>query len=217
MSMIDYVTTATTKYIEQMPKTQRKKYGQFFTSKETAVFMAELFDFQSVSGTVSILDPGAGSGILSTALIERMQSVASITKIELVCYESDTNILELLRSNLDWICDHATKKIEYKIISDNYILSQVADYNHMLWESPNPPKFDCVIGNPPYMKIPKDAPEALAMPDVCYGVPNLYFLFASMSLFNLKNDGEVVYIIPRSWTSGAYFKKFRQKFLDEGT
>lgn len=26
----------------------------------------------------------------------------------------------------------------------------------------------------------------------------------------------MVYIIPRSWTSGAYFKKFRQKFLDEG-
>ena len=69
MSMIDYVTTATTKYIEQMPKAQRKKYGQFFTSKETAVFMAELFDLQSVSGPVSILDPGAGSGILSTAMI----------------------------------------------------------------------------------------------------------------------------------------------------
>ena len=119
MSMIDYVTTATTKYIEQMPKAQRKKYGQFFTSKETAVFMAELFDLKSVSGPVSILDPGAGSGILSTALIERMQRVASITKIELVCYESDANILELLRSNLDWVCDHATKKIEYKIISDN--------------------------------------------------------------------------------------------------
>lgn len=213
MSMIDYVTAATTKYIEQMPKAQRKKYGQFFTSKETAVFMAELFDLQFVSGPVSILDPGAGSGILSTALIERMQRVASITKIELVCYESDTNILELLRSNLDWVCVHATKKIEYKIISDNYILSQVADYNHMLWESPNPPKFDCVIGNPPYMKIPKDAPEALAMPDVCYGAPNLYFLFASMSLFNLKDAGEMVYIIPRSWTSGAYFKNFGRNFL----
>ena len=39
------------------------------------------------------------------------------------------------------------------------------------------------------------APEAKAMPDVCYGAPNLYFLFASMSLFNLKQDGEMVYII----------------------
>lgn len=55
------------------------------------------------------------------------------------------------------------------------------------------------------------------MPDVCYGAPNLYFLFASMSLFNLRDAGEMVYIIPRSWTSGAYFKKFRQKFLSIGS
>lgn len=55
------------------------------------------------------------------------------------------------------------------------------------------------------------------MPDVCYGAPNLYFLFASMSLFNLRDAGEMVYIIPRSWTSGAYFRKFRQKFLSIGS
>ena len=66
------------------------------------------------------------------------------------------------------------------------------------------------------MKIAKDAPEATAMPEVCYGAPNLYFLFASMGLFNLKENGEMVYIIPRSWTSGAYFKRFRQYFLTEG-
>ena len=73
-----------------------------------------------------------------------------------------------------------------------------------------------VIGNPPYMKIAKDAPEAKAMPDICYGAPNLYFLFAAMGMFNLIPNGELVYIIPRSWTSGAYFKRFRQKFLNDG-
>lgn len=86
----------------------------------------------------------------------------------------------------------------------------------MLGANPTPLKYDMVIGNPPYMKIAKDAPEAKAMPDVCYGAPNLYFLFASMGMFNLRLNGEMVYIIPRSWTSGAYFKKFRQKFLTEG-
>ena len=54
------------------------------------------------------------------------------------------------------------------------------------------------------------------MPKVVHGAPNLYFLFASMSLFNLKDNAEMVYIIPRSWTSGAYFKAFRQYFLGEG-
>lgn len=215
MSMIDYVFQNTTEYIDRMPKSLRKKYGQFFTSPETAAFMASLFTIPN-QDTISVLDPGAGSGILSVALIERLQNEPSISRIEVVCYENDPNILELLKANLDWAYKHSSKTVSYQIITDNYILSQMSDYNYMLDANPNSRKFDLVIGNPPYMKVAKDAPEAVAMPDVCYGAPNLYFLFASMSLFNLRDEGELVYIIPRSWTSGAYFKRFRQEFLSIG-
>lgn len=216
MSMLDFAINATTEYIDHMPKSQRKKYGQFFTSKETAVFMAELFKIPNERQTLSILDPGAGSGILSVALLERLQAFSAIKEIRLVCYENDPNVMELLRANLEVARSQSKQKISYEIVSDNYILSQATDYNLMLGANLEPEKFDFVIGNPPYMKIAKDAPEALAMPDVCYGAPNLYFLFASMSMFNLRDGGEMVYIIPRSWTSGAYFKRFRQKFLSEG-
>lgn len=217
MNMLDFVITKTTEYIEHMPKHLRKSYGQFFTNKETAIFMAELFDVPETKDIISILDPGAGSGILSAALVERLQTVSQLKRIELVCYENDPNVLELLRTNLDWVCQHSSKEIVCQIIADNYILRQTADYNLTPGAELNPRKFDLVIGNPPYKKIAKDAPEALAMPDVCYGAPNLYFLFASMSLFNLRENGEMVYVIPRSWTSGAYFKQFRQKFLEKGT
>lgn len=44
MSMLDFAIEATTEYIDYMPKSPCKKYGQFFTSKETAAFMAELFE-----------------------------------------------------------------------------------------------------------------------------------------------------------------------------
>ena len=76
-------------------------------------------------------------------------------------------------------------------------------------------KYDYIIGNPPYLKISKDAPEAKAMPDVCHGAPNLYFLFWAMGIYNLKPEQELVYIIPRSWTSGAYFKKFRSYLFSQ--
>lgn len=216
MGMLDYVIESTTEYIAGMPKTQRKKYGQFFTSKETAAFMAELFTLPQGKNSISILDPGAGSGILSAALLDRLELESAIERIELVCYENDPQIIGLLTTNLEWICNHATKKVEYKIITDNYILSQALDYNGMQGANPNPAKFDMIIGNPPYMKIAKDASETLVMMDVCYGAPNLYFMFAAMSMFNLSDEGEMVYIIPRSWTSGAYFKRFRMKFLQEG-
>jgi len=214
--MLDYIIDTTNEYIERMPKAQRKSFGQFFTSKETALFMASLFSVPAGITEVSILDPGAGSGILSTALIERLQSVPTLQKIHLTCYETDTNIIELLKENLEWICKQSRISVDYRIVFDNFILSQSLEYNHMIGADPDPFKYDMVIGNPPYKKIAKEAPEATSMSDVCYGAPNLYFLFAAMSLFDLREHGELVYIIPRSWTSGAYFTRFRQEFLSMG-
>lgn len=214
--MLDYIIERTNKYIDDMPKKERKKYGQFFTSKETAHFMAGLYTIPENLSKVRILDAGAGSGILSCAFLERLERMVSVQMIELTCYENDENILGLLRENLHTYQENSKKNIEINIITENYITSQYLDFNHMLGGNLSPKKYDFVIGNPPYMKIPKDAPEATAMPEVCYGAPNLYFIFAAMGLFNLDSEGEMVYIIPRSWTSGAYFKRFRQYFLTEG-
>ncbi len=214
--LIDNVLCATLKYLEGMPKEKRKLIGQFFTSVETAQFMAIMFE-KPKKKELSILDPGAGSGILSAAVIDRLQDEDSVCSISLTCYETSEDILPILKTNLQFMKDNSKKPLQYKIMEENYITSQDADFNQGLEASVNPVKYDWIIGNPPYMKIGKDAVEALSMPAVCYGAPNLYFLFAAMSLFNLDKQGEMVYIIPRSWTSGAYFKKFREYFLNEGT
>ena len=199
-----------------MPKKERKKYGQFFTSMETARFMASLYECPAGKSCIKVLDAGAGSGILSCAFIEWVEQFDYISEIDLVCYENDENVLEILKENLEYCKEKSTKRIKYDIKTENYITSQYLDFNSMIGGNTTPPKFDYVIGNPPYMKISKNAPEATAMPEVCYGAPNMYFIFAAMGLFNLKDNGEMVYIIPRSWTSGAYFKRFRQYFLTQG-
>lgn len=213
--MLEKIIEKTSQYIDNMPKKERKKYGQFFTSMETAEYMAGLFEIPEKK-TITVLDAGAGSGILSCAMVERLNSVEGVEEIEITCYETDVNVLPLLKENLLFVQKHSSKKVNVVIITENYITSQYLDFNHMLGGNWNSKKYDLVIGNPPYMKIPKDAAEAIAMPEVCYGAPNLYFIFASMGLFNLKEDGDMVYIIPRSWTSGAYFKRFREYFLSEG-
>lgn len=213
--MLERVIEKTNEYIDLMPKIERKKYGQFFTSIETARYMANMFDFPDKS-IISVLDAGAGSGILTCALIERLNEINYIDEIQVTCYENDSKILHLLYDNLEYVKKISNKKISIEVITENYITSQYLDFNHAIISNINAKKYDLVIGNPPYMKILKDAPEAKAMPSVCYGAPNLYFLFAAMGLFNLKDNGEMVYIIPRSWTSGAYFKKFREYFLSQG-
>lgn len=214
--MLEKIVELTNSYMDSMPKKERKRYGQFFTSMETARFMAGLYDIPVEKESITVLDAGAGSGILSCAFIEWVEQFDSIKRIQLICYENDEKVLGLLKDNLRYCQEHSTKIIECHIRAENYITSQYLDFNSLLGGEPNPLKYDYVIGNPPYMKISKDAPEATAMPEVCHGAPNMYFLFASMGLFNLKDSGEMVYIIPRSWTSGAYFKKFRQYFLRNG-
>lgn len=215
MNLINNVIKRTVEYIESMPKALRKSYGQFFTSKETALFMAELFSFPKYKTSISVLDPGAGSGILSVALLEKLNN-SPVKSVSLVCYENDDKIIPLLKENLEYTRQNVSFKLEYEIRNDNYILDNENAYNGMLDANQDSFKFDMIIGNPPYKKISKDAHEAYAMSDICYGAPNLYFLFTEMALFNLKDDSEMVFIIPRSWTSGAYFNAFRKKMFSDG-
>ncbi|MBQ7252620.1 MAG: Eco57I restriction-modification methylase domain-containing protein [Kiritimatiellae bacterium] len=214
--MIDAVSNATNAYLSRMPKARRKTHGQFFTGQNTARFMAGLFSPERFGGDLSILDPGAGTGILSAAVVECLQKHSSVKRIRLVCYETDPNVRGILESNLRFLADRSAIPVEWELRTENYIASQADTYNHSLYAAVNPERFDLVIGNPPYKKLPKDALEARAMPDVCHGAPNLYFLFAAMALFNLKADAEMVFIIPRSWTSGVYFRRFRERFLRDG-
>ena len=153
-NMLEKIIELTNEYIESMPKKERKKYGQFFTSKETARFMAGLYNVNEKISKVSVLDAGAGSGILSCAFIERLETIDSIKEIELTCYENDENVLPLLKRNLEYCGEEIKKKLTVNIIEDNYILSQYLDFNHMLGGSVESKKYDFVIGNPPIRPFP---------------------------------------------------------------
>lgn len=214
--MLKQIFENTLQFLQAMPKSVRKKKGQFFTSLETAEFMANMFEINNLSPAVSILDPGSGTGILSAALVSRLEKEEAVKSIHLVCYEMDPDVLPLLKSNMDYIVRSSKIPVNVEIHEEDYLLSQEHDFNADLLANPNPIKYDLVIGNPPYLRVMRNNPAALAMPEVVHGAPNLYFLFTAMSLFNLKTECELVYIIPRSWTSGAYFKAFREYLFKYG-
>lgn len=205
-NILDAVVENTNAFIASVPKSKRKKFGQFFTTAKTAMYMASLFCIDLDKEELTLLDAGAGTGILSAALLDRIYQLEYTGKVNLSCYETDSVVLPVLEQNLKL----AKKKygINYNIKKENYITSQYFGIGTLLDEDSC--KYDYIIGNPPYLKVSKDAPEALSMPLVCHGAPNLYFLFWAMGIYNLKTNQELVYIIPRSWTSGAYFKKFRE-------
>ena len=210
--MIEKIIKNTDNFIKSMSKVERKKIGQFFTSPLVARFMASLFAIP-YKPNLTVLDAGAGSGILSAALMERLDSREHVERVDLTCYEIDEKVLPLLETTLNYLKEHVHFELVFHICRENYILAQELAFNGM----GEPSLYDLSIGNPPYKKVGRNAYEALAMPDVCHGAPNLYFLFMAMSLFNLSEGGEMVYIVPRSWTSGAYFKAFREYLLSHGS
>jgi adenine-specific DNA-methyltransferase len=214
--MLDCIVEQTDKFMATKSKAERKAFGQFFTSKATACFMASLFDIPRKE-TLWVLDPGAGSGILSAALVETAEKHSDyIKEIKLICYETNPDVIPLLEANIESMRQTSKIKLSVRVIKENYLTSQSDDFSETIFATQNPVKYDLIIANPPYFKLAKKALEAIVMQQVCYGAPNIYFLFAAMSLFNLRNGGELVYIIPRSWTSGAYFTRFRNYLLEYG-
>ena len=209
--MLSQVISDTQSFVNSVTRENRKKYGQFFTSELSAEYMASLFDVDLSTKVLRILDAGAGSGILSVALVERLRNIGYRGEIYLTCYETDEGVIPLLAKNLYMLREKYD--IQYDIRRKNYITTQsffLQPYLAMEGDA-----YDYVIGNPPYMKLPKDAPEVQIMQEICYGAPNMYFLFMAMGINNLSWGGELVYIVPRSWTSGAYFEAFRKYLFDK--
>ncbi|WP_193058640.1 N-6 DNA methylase [Glutamicibacter arilaitensis] len=66
------------------------KLGQHFTPSQAAELIASMPNLDSLTGTVRILDPGAGSGSLTAALVQRLLDESKISGIELVAVEFDT-------------------------------------------------------------------------------------------------------------------------------
>src|SRR5277367_3586652 len=48
---------------------------------------------------------------------------------------------------------------------------------------------------------------------VVHGQPNIYALFMAVTASLLRNGGEFLFITPRSFASGPYFRLFREKFF----
>lgn len=67
--MLQEIINNTQKYIEGFPKEERKEIGQFFTSIQTAQYMASKVETDT---RLKILDVGAGTGILSAAVLEKL-------------------------------------------------------------------------------------------------------------------------------------------------
>lgn len=198
-------------------KHNQEEYGQYFTPLEISDYMASMVNLPA-SDQVKVLDPGAGGGVLIASLIKHL--VKLDTKNEksyhAVLYEIDTGLIPTLEKAMSFLmewCSAHNSKFSYIIKNEDYILANA----HHLNESSSflaTETFDIVISNPPYFKISKDDKRAVACSKLIFGQPNIYSLFMGVSASQLKEEGQFVFITPRSFTSGQYFKAFRSYFFN---
>jgi adenine-specific DNA-methyltransferase len=211
MSFANMIQAKTEQYITTVSKAERKAIGQFFTPVPISDYMGNLSKFQG--STVRILDPGAGCGILTASLIDGL-AAKGVERFDVDLYENNAAILPLLESNMRFIRESLISSnivLNFQIYERNFITD-----NQLAWTGMMPIKrYDIVISNPPYKKIGKDSLESAIMQDIVYGQPNLYFLFMAMGAKLLKRNGEFIYIVPRSFSSGLYLSAFRKWFLSE--
>lgn len=205
-------------YASQRSQEYKKRCGQYFTPLKVAVFMAKLVT--SAEKRISIADPGAGTGILGCSLVEYLANTNNnLKEIELITYEIDKEIIPYLKKSLiyteKWLRERMIK-LKWEIISEDFILSHTKSLNSipsLFPEEDNTHAFDYIISNPPYFKLTKSDIRVKAASWVVNGQPNIYALFMAVAGTILKPNGELVFITPRSYTAGPYFRLFREKFF----
>jgi adenine-specific DNA-methyltransferase len=214
--LIEHAAHLSEKYDKDHCLEDRKLKGQFFTPRKVSAYMAGLFDITGQS--IRLLDPGAGTGNLTAAFCERVLEAKDHVHLTVDVYENDPTLVPLLRDTLETCMsklDAAGHRMDYRIYEQDFILVNDSYFarTDLLSTSLKPEMYDYVISNPPYYKLNKDSPESSVMVELVAGQPNIYPLFMALAVSMMKQNGEMVFITPRSFCSGLYYKKFRDWFL----
>jgi adenine-specific DNA-methyltransferase len=142
---------------------------------------ARLLDNLDLYPGIRVLDPGCGTGEFLRDVLDR-QPTAQIT---------------------GWDSDHRILKCAEELVPEGEFVCRDA-LDPSLAEP-----FDLVIGNPPYFQFRASSPVRKYFADVISGRPNIFSLFFKVGIENLRDGGQLGYVVPPSMNNGAYFNSLR--------
>lgn len=198
----------------------RKDHGLYLTPVAAADFMAGKIKVEG--SKLRVLDPAAGVGILCCAVMEVLvRRKSKPIAIELVAYEVDESLITSLQSVLDYLVNWCRSgygiTVTVHVENTDFIMAHakaLRAFGGLFSASSRVENFDIVISNPPYFKVSKADPRAAAASTVVHGQPNIYALFMAVGAALLRQRGDFIFITPRSFASGPYFRQFRTVFFD---
>ena len=166
---------------------------------------------------VSICDPACGDGAFLVDIVDRICQQAAafednspyILSLEnLTGFDIDNRALEVCEARLNATLAKYFPNI--KIVWNLHSVDGINQGQHEPWIG----KFDCVVGNPPYVRIQhleRERRELIRRGkwDCLSGCTDLYMLFFEYGLNLLKDRGTLCYITPNSWLKSNAGKKLR--------
>lgn len=192
---------------EALDPTRRSELGQFFTPSEVAAFMADMFEV--TDRPARLLDPGAGVGSLTAAVAARWRRDGG-GPLTVTAVEADPLLHEPLGRTIADV--GKVHQVNGAVVKGDFIewaTGHVTGFGAL-----DAPRFDLVVMNPPYRKIHTASRERRTLAAAGIEVPNLYAGFVALAAELLDDQGQIVAIIPRSFTNGPYFRRFRRLLLD---
>ena len=194
----------------------QKDLGQFLTPPHVADLMAEMFRLRA--SHMSLLDAGAGMGILSAAFVRRQLLKKTPPKeIDVTAYELDSSLIAGIEKTYETCriaCQNRGVRFSGTIRNTDFI-AEGAEMLRNDFFSKTHQTFDAAIVNPPYGKLSTTSEGYQLLRSVGAETTNLYTAFLNLIIGLLKPRGELVAITPRSFCNGPYFKPFRKGLLTE--
>lgn len=201
-------------YADASVQKDKKHKGQFFTPLAISRFMGNLAT-PSGKKSMSVLDPGCGLAILSCSLIEHLVEESQPVTITLTLYETDKDVVPLTKLVLTYLqewCKEQGTKLDYRLKKSDFVLDKcecLDGADTIFGEMNAGEKYDYIISNPPYFKLAKDDVHTRSCASIVDGQTNIYALFMAICAKMLSEDGQMIFITPRSFASGRYFQSFR--------
>lgn len=198
----------------QFNRERKSNLGQFFTPAPICQFMASLFS--NMAGDVELLDPGCGVGSLFSAFIDEALLRQQLSSINVTAYEIDSSVDPFLKETLAECvssCSQQDAKFTQNIIFEDFITSTGHSFTGSFFAHSQ--SFTHAILNPPYKKISSTSLHRRILSSGGIEVVNLYAAFVALAIKLLKDDGEIVAIVPRSFCNGSYYQPFRTFLLNE--
>ncbi|WP_092785611.1 Eco57I restriction-modification methylase domain-containing protein [Actinokineospora terrae] len=189
---------------------EQDRLGQFFTPHLAAELVAAMPRLPHGDSVIRVLDPGAGSGMLMAAVINRVINEQPGRPLHVTAVEVDESLLPALEETAGLCQKYAAERgteVSVDIRREDLLDSVAGMFAQDLLGS-----YDLVIMNPPYAKMSATSSYRRALSLSGVDCPNLYAAFVVIGLRHLSHLGQLVAITPRSFANGPYFEQFR-KFL----